>query len=349
LPNLESNVFRVPLKMSISKITLLRLLILTLFVARAATAAGQSPEKGAQATPSARASAGPSAQEDNQPGPSNPSIDRLNQYRKLAHSPAAVPAALKYEKAATAHARYLIKNYASEIKSNTDSLGAKEHSEDRKNPGYSLEGMTVAPADRIEYSVGANTPGWAIDRWMVDPFQRFTLLDPGTRNVSYGEYCENGVCAGALGAITSFADMFSRRSRDITIDKVASSAIEFPPNQASTELRELPDLPTGQYTLAPCEGYKAPTGLPITLQFPRSIKTDLSAYSVTRNGRTVAACGYGATSYKSSDAKAQKATEGLLTFFGAVVIIPRQPLEPGRYAVSAKVNGRRFAWSFAVK
>ncbi len=352
--------------MSISKIFLLRLLILLLFIAQPAATAAQSAGKGAQATPSATVTAGQSPNQAAQPtpaatasarqsaekfkpGPSNPAIDRLNQYRNLVHSPAAIPAAPQYEEAATAHARYLVKNYASEISSNTDSLGAKEHTEDRKNPWYSQQGMNAAPANRIEYSVGANKPGWAIDKWMADPFQRLTLLDPGTSNVSYGEYCENGVCAGVFGTFTSFGNMLGRSLGTSGIDKVASSAMEFPPNHASTELRELSDLPTNKYTLAPCEGYKAPTGLPITLQFPQPIKTNLLAYSVTRKDRPVEACGYGATNYKSSDAKAQKAMEGLLTFFGAVVIIPRQPLQPGTYAISAKVNDHRFAWSFTVK
>jgi len=284
------------------------------------------------------------------PSTKNTGPARLNNYRSLVSSPAVIEDSKRSE-GAFAHARYLVKNYSREIRSGT--LGANASTEDSTNRWYSREGHAAAHIGSIAYPLAtvADKQSWAIDKWMTDPIQRLQLLGPQPRLVGYGEYCENGVCVAVLTTSISFVswiEQMKQRARPLAFDKLSRSPIKFPPNRATVALRELSS--DRNSALAACPEYKAPTGLPITLQFPGMIDTNLSAYSVTKNGKPIQACGFGATSYTNGDPKMQNDVRSLLKAYGAVVIIPREPLLPGAtYAISAKVNGRRFAWSFKVK
>jgi hypothetical protein len=63
----------------------------------------------------------------------------------------------------------------------------------------------------------------------------------------------------------------------------------------------------------------------------------------------LAACGFDANSYRNPVEDDRGRVVAGLRNQGAIVIVPRQPLEPGaRYDVLVTVNGSDYKWSFSV-
>jgi uncharacterized protein YkwD len=272
-------------------------------------------------------------------------LGALNNYRRLAGL-APVTDASVLSNGDRLHARYLVKNYAPDIKAGT-SLGVTMHSEDPKNRWYTPEGFRAARSSDIDDwwdSSGHRASSWAIDSWMAGPFHRLWILNPGLRAAGYGEYCEDRVCVAALNIGT-----------DAALLPVAAAplrgAIEFPPDRSTVGLRytegEWPD------PLTACPGYAPPAGLPITLQLGANVPVKFSSYSLVRTGTvsgSLEACGFDAATYVNPDAAAQKGARDILRALGAMVIVPRVPLEPGAsYKVSVDANGRSYDWSFSTK
>jgi hypothetical protein len=99
-----------------------------------------------------------------------------------------------------------------------------------------------------------------------------------------------------------------------------------------------------------CPGYKRPAGLPVTLALGANIEARLKGFRIVdvRKSADVAACGFDSASYVNPDPVAQQRGRDVLRNFGAVVVIPREPLERGAsYAVSMTVSGGRYQWSFS--
>ncbi|WP_158679964.1 hypothetical protein [Deinococcus sp. NW-56] len=99
------------------------------------------------------------------------------------------------------------------------------------------------------------------------------------------------------------------------------------------------------------------TGLPLIVATFSAVETTATEASLTVDGQAVPVCAYGSTQYvNTKDApgnyvggyrSAQDIGRSLLKSSGAVFVIPKQPLEPGRtYQASVKVNGQSIAWSF---
>jgi hypothetical protein len=102
--------------------------------------------------------------------------------------------------------------------------------------------------------------------------------------------------------------------------------------------------------LSSCPEYKAPTGLPITLQLTPGRSPKLSSYLVTRSGGAVEACGFDALSYRNSDTFTQRWGRNVLASSGVVVVVPKTPFESGNeYGVSMVVDGRTYSWHFLVE
>jgi hypothetical protein len=103
--------------------------------------------------------------------------------------------------------------------------------------------------------------------------------------------------------------------------------------------------------LTGCPGYARPAGLAITLEIGADVDARLGAYRLTRDGASpvnLQACGFDASSYVNPEAAAQQRARAIMHGFGAVVMIPRAPLDKGTsYIVSMTVNGREYKWSFA--
>ena len=162
------------------------------------------------------------------------------------------------------------------------------------------------------------------------------MLDPRLTEAGYGETSSEGCWVVAL-RMPSAPDETQGYPR----------AIEFPPDGSSVALDwvglEAPD------PLASCPGYDRPVGLPITLQTGQLIDTNLTAHSLTENGKPIESCAFDAASYKNPSGAAEKFGRLNLRDAGAVVVIPRTALVPGsRYAVSIAANGRTYAWNFTI-
>ncbi len=102
--------------------------------------------------------------------------------------------------------------------------------------------------------------------------------------------------------------------------------------------------------LTSCPGYREPAGLPIYIL--RGKPTELSEASVIDDqGVSQQLCVLSASTYRNAqDSTAQQLGRSVLDSYGAVVLIPRSPLQYGHgYNVSARTtDGQAFKWSFRV-
>jgi uncharacterized protein YkwD len=268
----------------------------------------------------------------------------LNYYRALVGLPPVEPDST-LSAADANHARYLVKNFGDLIRA--DKLGAEAHTEDPSKPWYSVAGAKAAVGSNIEEGYHPTRATWlspavALEGWVSLPFHRLWILNPNLRHAGYGQYCEAGVCAGALD-LASGADLFPIGAA------ILAKPIEFPPAGGAIRMRSA----EGEWPnpLTSCPGYAEPMGLPITLQLGPLVEPKLTAYALTLNGNASAAieaCAFDASTYVNPDPAQQKRVREGLRDFGAVVVIPRDPLTPGGYTVSITAMGRQYTWSFGI-
>jgi len=258
---------------------------------------------------------------------------RLNHYRSLAGLQA-VREDADWSSAAAGHARYIVKSYAARMKAGYSPSLNEVHDENTESPFYNRLSAEAARSGDEAFEWFRFEPGWMIDQWMTTPFHRPGLLMPGLIHVGYGQYCEDGGCAAC---ITMTAPSSERQK-----------AIEFPPGGSTTELRSF-DSTEVPNPLSNCRGYAFPVGLPITLQLggarlvgggprPKVLASaeawspKLSAYSVTKDGLPLQACGF---------------TDG--ESVPLVVVIPREPLVIATYNVRITANDQLYEWQFTVR
>lgn len=244
------------------------------------------------------------------------------------------------------HARYIVKNYSSAIKANN--LGAEAHTEEVGNPWYTPAGATAARNSDVEeeyFPEGVPvtfSPTATVDGLITVPFHRLTILNPSLTRAGYAQFCENGVCVGALD-IGSSVDKLPDKPAPL------STPIMFPPNGSKLALRSF----DGEWPspLTACAGFSLPAGLPLTLQLGSFVDTKLSGYSLSREGSSATpleVCAFDATSYINPKGNELERARTILRARGAVVLIPRYPLQPGRYTVSITVD-REYKWSFTIE
>jgi hypothetical protein len=266
----------------------------------------------------------------------------LNGYRTSAHL-APVTDDPSFSDGDLQHSRYIAKNFGDQI-SRQVNLGGEMHHEDRSKPWFTREGAIAGLASDVDEMwdpSGSAKVSWAIDDWMQGPFHRISLLDPQLHRVGYGSFCENGVCIAALNV---HGDSDHRITRPVPL----AAPIKYPPDgatiSANSFIAEWPD------PLTSCPGYDAPAGFPITFQLGFLVVPSISSYAVKeKDGTPVAACSFDASSYANPDAASQSIGRDVLRNYGAIVIVPREPLRPGEYAVTINTDDQNYAWSFTVK
>lgn len=291
----------------------------------------------ASSVPTALASS-PAAPTPAAAGSGGPWLDALNHYRALAKL-APVVADDASSRADRAHARYLVKTFAAEIRAGRNP-GVEIHEENSSSPWYSAAGARAGGhSDIAEWPgpIEPPSPAWAINLWIEGPFHRLPMLNPRMRTVSYGDYCENGVCVVLLDVLDGVSTA--------PIGLKMAYPVEFPPDGATTTLEgesgEWPD------PLSACPGYAEPTGLPITLQTAYFHPVKLESFSITQSdGAAIAACGIDAATYVNPDPETQKRGREILAAFGAIILIPREPLRPDQYKVAIATDERDYSWSF---
>ena len=268
----------------------------------------------------------------------------LNRYRGVAHL-LFVNADPAMTAGARDHARYLVKNYGKELRQGLN-LGALAHREDPANPWYTVAGSAAAATSDTHFAVGPvsfrpASRSWAFDSWITAPFHRLWILNPRLRRVGYGEFCERGVC----GAVLEVRSPAALSEAPVALPY----PIEFPPNGSIVRMTSS----QGEWPnpLAPCPGYSAPSGLPLTLQLGQLAQTQFSGYTLTLNGTAPAAieaCGFNAGTYHNPDPVAERQAQASLRHVGAIVLIPHSPLVAGNYTASITAAGQQYTWSFTV-
>jgi len=265
----------------------------------------------------------------------------LNRYRAtVGLAPVTVDAQLS--RGDLLHSHYLAVNYASQLPDL--GLGAEAHTEDPAKPGFSAEGAAAAQASDVDWTWGPHSrpmSSWAIDNWMQVPFHRMPIINPYLRRVGYGSDCQGAVCFAALNTGTDADPLPATPSP-------WPKPLVFPADgsvmKAGTFSGEWPD------PLTACRGYTSPAGIPITLELGHLIQPGFSDYSIKRadaNSSSIEACAFDADTYVNSDPAAQSGARAILSHYGAIVIVPRRPLSPGRYVV-ALTAGQRYTWSFSI-
>ncbi|MBV8361944.1 MAG: hypothetical protein JO189_29015 [Deltaproteobacteria bacterium] len=240
------------------------------------------------------------------------------------------------------HSHYLAVNYASQLPDLR--LGAEVHTEDPAKPEFTAEGAAAAQASDIDWTWGSHSrpkPSWAIDNWMQAPFHRMQIINPYLRRVGYGTDCRGPVCFAALNTGT---DVDPPPAMPSPWPKPLVFPVDGSVTRVGTFSDEWPD------PLTACRGYTAPAGVPITLELGRLIQPRFSDYSVKgadSDSTSIEACAFDADTYVNSDPAAQSAARTILSHFGAIVIVPRRPLSPGRYVI-ALTAGQRYTWSFSI-
>lgn len=267
-------------------------------------------------------------------------LEPLNRYRAMAGL-AAVTADPTLSRGDFLHARYLVENYADNIRKGVN-LGARMHTEDRTNRWYTEDGSAAAQAsdvDEIWDPREKPKSSWALDNWIQVPFHRMPILNPRLHRVGYGAYCEGDVCVAALN-VNGGTDPMPAMGQPFAVP------VQYPPNgsamRAWTLDAEWPD------PLTSCPGYGPQPGLPITLELGPRITPSVSAFSLTLNRTPVEACEFDANTYRNPDPHIQNLGRSLLSDFGGVVLIPRAPLIPGTYFVSITTADRTYGWSFTI-
>jgi hypothetical protein len=244
------------------------------------------------------------------------------------------------------HAIYAVKNFGNDIRAG--SLGLEVHSEDPTNQWYTVEGEVAARSSDIAWQ-GSNSSrklpdpqGWAIEGWMVAPFHRFPIISPLLQAAGFGFYCEENTCVAVLNVESATAPMPSMAAP-------MEHPILYPPDGGfiPASMRSLEnEFPS---PLSGCNGYVFPAGLPMSVQLGPMVDAQLNSFSITReDGVPIEACGFDASSYYNPDESQRSSAISNLRSQGAVIIVPRHPLDAGtRYDVVATVNGHDYKWSFS--
>src|SRR5690348_4023348 len=245
-------------------------------------------------------------------------LDRLNAWR-AASNVSTLSENTTWDQGDYAHSQYMVK---------TDLV---THYEDPANPYYTAAGDTAARNGNIQVSSTTSTSDeTSIDWWMAAPFHELGMMDPRLSSTGFGSYrqVKSGWQAG-FTLDTLRGNSFSG----------GTYPVFFPGNGSSVPLTsygggEFPD------PLTACSGYTAPTGLPITIQVGGNVATSATVHTITANGSPIAHCAIDSSS---------PSVGSNLTSRGAVILIPRSPLQAGvTYTVAVTVNGVPYTWSFVV-
>lgn len=217
------------------------------------------------------------------------------------------------------HAVYMVKN------------NLVTHYETPGTPYYTTDGDLAAQNSNIYVSSSTSTTDdQAIDWWMQAPFHAMGMVDPRLTTTGFGSYRESK-SGWDMGAAVDVL-----RGNPFT---GGQWPVYFPGN-GSTEPLTSYDGNESPNPLSACSGYTAPSGLPVFVETGGNVATTVGAHSFLGNGTPLEHCVI----------DSNNASLGAnLKYRGAVVLIPRQPLQQGvTYTVSLTVNNVPHTWSFIV-
>jgi hypothetical protein len=300
-------------------------------------------------------------------------LARVNYYRAMAKLPPIVDDGA-ISAGALNHARYLVENgiAGGDIVLDNGRLRFQTPQdafrwEVKGKPYYTDQGAS-AGRDAVVLSASTiNLTGTEfIDRLMTMPFSGLIPMVPQFSIAGLGAWCDHAHCAIVIPyrfalekslRIALYDGPASDRSWNPRLGLIPTetgrlrSPVEFPPDGATVTLQSFDgdDIPD---PLTSCPGYKAPTGAPVSIQLGQGYGPDgsleVSSHSVTRDGIAVETCLITSASYVGPNRDQTAIGKAGLASIGAAVIIPREPLAAGHYAVGLTEAGKLYRWSFNV-
>ncbi|HSU89910.1 MAG TPA: hypothetical protein VLI44_00590, partial [Sporolactobacillaceae bacterium] len=298
---------------------------------------------------------------------------RVNYYRAMAKLPPLVDDS-GLSAGAYSHARYLVKNGIAGGDIILDGrelhLQAPQDAfrwEEKRKPFFTDEGATIGRTAAVLSAREISLTGAEfIDRVMAMPFSGLVPMIPQFATAGLGVYCDPGDCAMVIAErfgleksvrLALYDGPASDRVWNPRLGPIPAetgrlrSPVEWPPDGATIGLQSYPgrDYPD---PLPACPGYKIPTGAPISIQLGEGYGADgsleVSSRTVSRDGIEIETCLITAASYNGHNDEETEIGKRGLERIGAAIILPREPLAPGRYRVALKEADKVYEWSFTV-
>jgi uncharacterized protein YkwD len=256
-------------------------------------------------------------------------LSYLNSYRLMANLPPVIDNEA-WNQGSWYHSRYMVKN------------NIMTHYEDANNPYFTMEGDQAGRSGNLAGSFNHESDDrFSLDTWMQAPFHAVSILDPSLLTVGYGSFRENG------SGLQMGATLDVLRGRG-TIPEQVEFPIMWPGDGKTVNINHH----WGEYPspLSSCPGYQAPTGLPIILQLGSGNQTpQVSDHSFYAGSLALEHCIFDESSYENPNSQDRDLGRAILSARNAVVLIPRQPLQPGEtYTVYITTNNQTYTWSFLV-
>ena len=99
----------------------------------------------------------------------------------------------------------------------------------------------------------------------------------------------------------------------------------------------------------PLPRLQLPTGLPVTVQLGSGYRGKLASYWLRGPAGPLETCAFDWSSYQNENASVQEHARKVLRMFGAIILVPRQPLMNGRYTVFVDTARQKLEWTFRVE
>jgi Cysteine-rich secretory protein family len=244
-------------------------------------------------------------------------LTTVNYYREMAGlSPVAENAT--WSAGAANHSCYMLANGMS-------------HDEVPGKPGYTVEGDAAGNNGNVMVTSALNRPDRShVELWMTGPFHAIGVLRPSLETVGFGR-CDNAATTPWKSGATLDVLHGLGQARPRT------APILFPGDGSTTSLdrfiAETPDPRTY------C-GWSGTVGLPVVALMPEAVSGAVTT-SMSGPSGPVATC---ALSAQNTDGVAQAILQG----DNAVVVVPRDVLQPGTFTVTVTTGARTVSWHFTV-
>lgn len=206
------------------------------------------------------------------------------------------------------------------------------HYEDPSKPGYTVEGERAGRNGNVAVSSAFNTKARShIELWMSGPFHAVGVLRRDLRTVGYGGCDRADTPRWRSGATLDVLSGLASRTAQW-------APVTFPGNGATTNLsRFVTETPN---PLDYCGWTGTPAGLPVFAMMPEAV-TGTVRTSMTGPAGAVPTC-------TLSPLNTTGSAQAILRYDNVVVAVPRNPLQPGTYTVTATTAARSVTWSFTV-
>ena len=281
-------------------------------------------------------------------------VERINYYRRLMNLPQ-----VSADQASSANDQ----SEAQSALASPDASGGPIALRVVKGPGYLENGAGNPVSVLLMAASSANDGAAIVDRIMALPLTALKLIDPQLVKVGTGISCDQHLCAVVLSVKRGLAkqdrlDLYEASESDRFWNPrlgpippqrgKLKTPLEFPPDGTATPLLassgvDFPELP------ASCGDYRSQAGPPIILELGAGASKDaelvIGPTSLTHDGSPVEFCLLDSSSYGSGEDGNLGKKE--LSAFGAVIIVPRKPLQTsGIYSVSIVADSTPYTWTF---